>query len=451
MPPRLRRPLIIFLASCLGILVYSMVETDQEAAKGLGILTFVAILWLTEAIHISATALLVPLLAVATGILTVKEALSNFANPIIYLFMGGFALAAALKTHYIDQWLARRVVTMAAGHLKLASLYLFGATAFISMWISNTATTAMMLPVMMGLTGKLDREKHGKTLVFMLLGVAYSANIGGIGTLVGSPPNAIAASILNMDFASWMKVGIPVVVILLPLTIGLLWLMLQPTFPDQDTEGKDFPAFKMSWTPQSIWVLVIFSIVVSLWLFSSQISGLLGITKDFDSFVAIGAVVLLLGSGLLSWNDFNHTTDWGVLLLFGGGITLSLVLSETHASLFLADSLVSWFKSVPPWVFLTLAIALMVFLTELASNTASAALLVPIFFSLPYEDTGVAPELLAIGVAIAASCAFMLPVATPPNALVFGTGLIQQKQMVKCGVLVNLLCICVLSLYLSLR
>ncbi|WP_020408535.1 SLC13 family permease [Hahella ganghwensis] len=449
MNARLRRPVTILVATALGFLVYGIIDADANVSKGLGILTFVAVLWLTEAIHISATALLVPLLAVAAGILSVKEALSNFANPIIYLFMGGFALAAALKAHHLDQWLARRVVGFARGQLKLAIFYLFGATAFISMWISNTATTAMMLPVLMGLLGGFDRERHESTLTFMLLGIAYSANIGGIGTLVGSPPNAIAASILGMDFASWLKIGIPAVVLLLPLTIGLLWLTLKPEFPETTTSAdKDIDEFKMQWNPRAKTVLVIFAIVVCLWLFSEPVSRLMGIDKDFDSFVALAAVVILVGSGLLEWKDFARTTDWGVLLLFGGGITLSVVLSETQASLFLADALVSWFQNVPAWIFLTLSIAMMVFLTELASNTASAALLVPIFFSLPEEQTGLPPELLAIGVAVAASCAFMLPVATPPNALVYGTGMVTQKRMIKCGVLVNVLCIAVLSAYL---
>ncbi len=462
----MRRPLLILFAALSGWMTFTVLSHQHNIAVGLAILSVVAVLWLTEALHVSVTALLVPLLAVSTGILTLKEALASFANPIIYLFLGGFALAAALKAHKIDQWLAASVIRLAKGRTRLAVIYLFLATAFISMWISNTATTAMMLPVVLGLLAGIHTKNTANTMVFVLLGVAYSANIGGIGTLVGSPPNAIAASILQMDFTSWLQFGLPLVVVLLPLTIGLLWFMLKPDFgngslspsqnqpprpEDVDGNGPDSTPttpFRMQWTPQAKWVLIVFAVVVCLWLMSSQVSALFGIDRDFDAFVAIAAVIVLIGSGLLDWKDFNRTTDWGVLLLFGGGITLSVILSKTAASAYLADQLVSWFENAPAWVFLTLAVALMVFLTELASNTASAALLVPIFYSLPQSQTGVAPELLAIGVAISASCAFMLPVATPPNALVFGTGLVKQQQMVHCGIFVNLMCILVLSLSL---
>ena len=153
-----------------------------------------------------------------------------------------------------------------------------------------------------------------------------------------------------------------------------------------------------------------------------------------------------MGSGLLNWKELEQSTDWGVLLLFGGGITLSVVLSKTGTSTFLADQLVAMFADISALLFLTLAVALMVFLTELASNTASAALLIPIFYSLPQSQIGVSPVLLSISIAVAASCAFMLPVATPPNAIVYGTGLILQKQMMRVGLCLNLLCIALITL-----
>jgi sodium-dependent dicarboxylate transporter 2/3/5 len=300
----------------------------------------------------------------------------------------------------------------------------------------------MMLPIVFGLLAKLDKAYYRATFAFVLLGIAYSANIGGIGTIVGSPPNAIAASIMGLDFVAWMSVGAPLVLVLLPAMVLTLWLCIRPQLPTTlvpPPEGKP-------WGQQTWWVLLIFLGVVSLWLMSKPVSQWLGISKGFDSIVAISAIILLLGSGLLNWKEFEKATDWGVLLLFGGGITLSVVLSETGASTFLAEQLVALFADTSALLFLALAVTLMVFLTELASNTASAALLIPIFYSLPPSQINVSPELLSIAIAVAASCAFMLPVATPPNAIVYGTGLVSQKQMMRVGLCLNFLCIALITL-----
>jgi len=437
----MRKLLSIGVAIAAALVVYWTGEADPPLAKGLAILSLVAILWITEAIHITATALLVPLLAVALGILTVEEALVSFANPIIFLFLGGFGLAAALRKQGLDEWLALFVVRLARGHLVTAIGLLFVITGALSMWISNTATTVMMLPIVLGLLGNLDRDKYRSVFVFALLGIAYSANIGGIGTVVGSPPNAIAASALEIDFVSWMAFGIPLVMMLLPAMILTLWWCLRPQFPAV-TVKLSAPR---AWSNQTRWVLLIFLAVVTLWVMSKPLSQWLGISKGFDAAIAIMAVVLLVGSGLLSWKEVEHSADWGVLLLFGGGITLSVLLAKTGASMFLANQLIALFAGISPLLFLALAVALMVFLTELASNTASAALLVPIFYSLPQSQIGLSPTLLSLSIAVAASCAFMLPVATPPNAIVFGSGLVPQKQMMRAGLCLNLLCIALIS------
>lgn len=434
--------ILISIAIAIASAVYWASGLEPVLAKGLAILCLIAILWITEVIHITATALFVPIVAVMTGVLAIDEALVSFADPIIFLFLGGFAMAAAMRKQGLDEWLALHVIKWARGRLIIAVILLFVATAFISMWISNTATAVMMLPIVFGLLAKLDKTYYRTTFAFVLLGIAYSANIGGIGTLVGSPPNAIAASIMDLDFVEWMSIGVPLVLVLLPAMILTLWLCLRPQLPTaliELLEGKP-------WDQKTWWVLLIFLGAVSFWLMSKPVSQWLGITKGFDSIVALSATILLLGSGLLNWKELEKSTDWGVLLLFGGGITLSVVLSKTGASSFLADQLVILFADTSALLFLALAVALMIFLTELASNTASAALLIPIFYSLPQSQTGISPELLSIAIAVAASCAFMLPVATPPNAIVYGTGLVMQKQMMRVGLCLNFLCIALITL-----
>ncbi|GAA5317548.1 MAG: SLC13 family permease [Candidatus Pelagadaptatus aseana] len=446
----MRSYLLLVIAFVAGAGVFHLFPQQPRLAAGLAILTFIATLWLTEAIHITATALLVPVAAAVMGLMSVKEAFSSFASPIIFLFLGGFALAAAMRQHSLDQWLALLVIRWSRGNLRIAVLLLFLVTAWTSMWISNTATTVMMLPIALGLLEKLDWDEHPGTFVFVLLGVAYSANIGGIGTLVGSPPNAIAASILGLDFASWMQIGIPMVMVLLPAILMLLWLMLRPRWPvSEELLTEELPHITV-WTPQAKGVLLVFACVVTCWLLSKPLSQLLGIDKGFDALVAVLGAVVLLACKLLDWKQFEQDTEWGVLLLFGGGIALSGVLSLTGSSEYLAQQLVAIFAGMPAVLFLALAVGLMILLTEISSNTASAALFIPIFYSLPEAQIGLSPLLLSLSIAVAASCAFMLPVATPPNAIMFGTGLIQQRQMMRVGLVLNLVCIGLITTFMPL-
>lgn len=426
----------------LFVILLNTLPFDASVTKGLSLLIFIAVLWLTEALHITITALLVPLLAAGLGILNTNEALSNFSNSIIFLFLGGFALAAALHSQQLDKLIASRILHLAKGRLSVAVLLLFFTSAFLSMWISNTATTAMMLPLALGLLACLNPERHHKTYVFVLLGVAYSASIGGIATLVGSPPNAIAAAEVGLSFNEWMILGLPVTLILLPTAIAILYLLLRP----QLNERIELAAERVVWTSQRKVTLGIFAITVFLWIFSSPISAALGNLGSFDTIVALLAIALIGITRVAEWKHIEKHTDWGVLLLFGGGLTLSHVLKETGSSLFLANYLADVLGTSNPFIILLVITTFVVFLTELASNTASAALLIPVFVAVS-SSLGLSPVMVASVIAVSASCAFMLPVATPPNAIVFGSGFIQQKQMMRAGFFLNLACIAILSVY----
>ncbi|MFA0676723.1 DASS family sodium-coupled anion symporter, partial [Vibrio sp. 10N.222.51.A6] len=398
--------------------------------------------WLTEAIHVSITALLVPLLAVLFGVFNTPAALANFSNPIIFLFMGGFALAAALNKQELDKAIADKVLLIAKGRMSVAVFMLFGVSAGLSMWISNTATTAMMLPLVLGIMNKVDQSEDRNTYVFVLLGIAYCASIGGIATLVGSPPNAIAAAEVGLSFTEWMALGLPISMILLPITMIILYVMTKPKL-DHKFELDHAP---VEWTNSKKITLSIFLLTVTLWIFGKPINAMIGGFSKFDSLVAIGAIVLLGASRAVEWKDVEKTTDWGVLILFGGGICLSNILKATGTSVFLAHSLSGFLETAGILLTILAVVAFVVFLTEFASNTASAALLVPVFATIA-EALGMSPVILSALIAIAASCAFMLPVATPPNAIVFGSGHIKQKEMMRVGMVLNLVCILVLTLF----
>lgn len=437
-----KKKMLILVADILLLFaLYYGLPFDQGVNTGLAILVFAAILWLSEAIHISITAILVPILAVFFGVFETKEAMSNFANPIIYLFFGGFVLAAALHHQKIDTLIAQKLLLASKGKLSIACLMLFGVTALLSMWISNTATTAMMLPLALGILQQLDRKMYHSTYVFLLLGIAYSANIGGIGTLVGSPPNAIAAAQVGLSFSDWLKFGIPTVILMLPMMLLALYWYFKPDLSAQcklDVEEQKL-------TFQGKLTLVIFLATVCCWIFSVPLAKALGGITQFDTIVALGTVVLLAGLGLVGWKKIESTTDWGVLILFGGGLTLSAVLKSTGTSVFLAHWMTDIFGSTHMSLFVFAVIAFVVMLTEFASNTASAALLVPVFAAIA-EALGVSPVMLSVLIGIAASCAFMLPVATPPNAIVYGSGHIKQSEMVRVGMIVNFLSMIVLGI-----
>ena len=439
--------IIFILDIVLFFVLLKVLPYEPKANAGLALLAFVAVLWLTEALHVTVTALLVPLLAIALDLVSTKQALVAFADPTIFLFFGGFSLATALHIQKLDKMIANKIMALARGNLFIAIIYLFLITAFLSMWMSNTATAAMMLPLAMGILSQLDREKEHNTYVFVLLGIAYSASIGGMGTLVGSPPNAIVASNLHLTFADWLWYGLPIMIILLPLMIGTLYIIFKPKL--HINFEQSFESIEMN--SVRVLTLVIFVVIALTWVFSGQInpliSGLLGLQKNigsFDSVVALLAAIVICSTGIASWKQIQESTDWGVLMLFGGGLTLSAVLKDSGASKILADSIVFMIEGQHFYLIGLLVAAFIIFLTEFTSNTASAALLVPIFISIA-QSLGM-PEIgLALIIGLGASCAFMLPVATPPNAIVFGSGQVKQSEMVKAGFVLNLVCILVIS------
>lgn len=437
-----RNGVIILLDMALFALLLNVLPFSPDANKGLALMVFIGVLWLTEALHVTLTALLVPLVAVGLGLLDAPKALSSFADPIIFLFFGGFALATALHIQGLDRLIANRLMVLARGKMSTAVLLLFGVTAALSMWISNTATAAMMLPLALGILSKLDKEKDSRTFVFVLLGVAYSASIGGLGTLVGSPPNAIAAAQLGLDFAGWMKFGLPVMLVTMPVMMAVLYLVLRPNLKHVVSIETE----TMVWTPSRMITLSIFAVTAVCWIFSSQISAVLGGIKQFDSLVALSAAVLIGATGVANWQQIQKNTEWGVLMLFGGGLTLSAVLKDSGASVVMANGMADIFGA-SHWFIIILAVAaLIIFLTEFTSNTASAALLVPVFATVA-EALGMPPLLLTLVIGMGASFAFMLPVATPPNAIVFGSGLVRQRDMIRVGWWLNLVCILVISLF----
>ena len=427
--------IIILGFAIVSILLGGLIGEGNTQKAGIAILILAAGLWITEAAPLPVTALMIPVVASLSGIFSTREALSHFANPIIYVFIGGFTLAAVLSEHGIDRWIAGKVVRLTHGNRWLALVTMFGSVSFLSMWMSNTATTAMMLPIAMSLIGR----EYPRARVLAVLGTAYAANIGGIATVIGSPPNLIAAAALNIDFSTWIGFGLPVTILMFPIVIFVLKVVLKPE-PDFSLNSDHGEAHGLAWSRGKSAALSFFLCVVCLWVLSQPISRILQV-DNFDSLVAVAATVMAPVLGLTSWARLEKEINWGVLLLFGGGLCLSGVLLTTGTSGLIAEAILEGYAGDSGWLLIMIAVTFMIFLTEISSNTGSAAILVPIIMAVALEHNDAFALPMVMGIGIAANCAFMLPVATPPNALAFSTNEVTMKTMMRTGIILNIIAI----------
>jgi sodium-dependent dicarboxylate transporter 2/3/5 len=445
----LRTAALLLVASALAAAVFALLPWEAAPRKGMALLVFIGCLWLTEALPLAVTALLVPLVALLLGLpgLTTTQALAPFADPIVALFFGGFALATALRTQHLDRKMAQSLMRLAGGHLGRTVGLLLLATALLSLAISNTATAAVMLPLAMGMVGTLDPHKDRATLAFVLLSVAYTASLAGLGTVVASPPNAIAARAAGLDFVDWLWIGLPLVLLLVPLMVTVLWWVLRPELNRHIAVATD----DIPWTPARWRTLGVFAFAVAGWVFGGAPLRAVGIQSP-DSVVALAAAAAVVALGAANWREVVRHTDWGVLILFGGGLALGELLGSTGTSMALGLWVAGALDGQAVWLVLLVVAAFMVLLSEFASNTAAAALLVPVFAAVA-EPLGLPSTVLIVVVALAASCGFALPVATPPNALVFGTGLLGSRQMLRAGLALDATCIAVITAWgwLALR
>lgn len=426
------------LAACilLGALAWSIAPGPDALRFGLSLFVLVAALWMTQALPLALTALMVPLLAVVAGIQQPQAALAPFAHPILFLFLGGFALAAALRKQGIGRALAVAVIHIARGHLGLSVMLLAGATASLSLWMSNTAAALLMLPLALGLIDANAKVMGPREQAFVLLATTYSTALGGMASIVSTPPNALAAAHSGAGFLEWFVRVAPVALVLWLLMLGILYATLRPRLAGRiEVEAMEF-----QWSRERMWTAVIFLATVAGWAGSGPLGRWLGIAADAHAVIALAAVAALVVTGAVGWAELEKEVQWSVLLLFGGGLALSEVMNASGGGGFLVQWLLSVLQGAPRVLVLLGVVAFIVLLSELMSNTASAALALPLFMPLA-PSLGMSPVAMAAAIALAASCGFMLPVATPPNALVFGTGRVGQAQMMRCGWKLDLACI----------
>jgi solute carrier family 13 (sodium-dependent dicarboxylate transporter), member 2/3/5 len=462
-PRPLRRNHGLWVGPLLALLTLLLpIGLEPAAQRTAAVAVLMAAWWITEALPIPATAL-VPLAAFPVlGILPPAQAAAPYANPVVFLFLGGFLLALALQRWGLHRRIALAIVASVGTRPDRLILGFMLATAFLSMWISNTATAAMMVPIGLALCTLLKPVGHVGPFRFgtaLMLGIAYAATIGGVGTLIGTPPNAILAAAASehlgrqIGFAEWMMVGMPVVLVLLPATWLLLVRGLYPPEPLPDGAADVLNSQRADLGPMHRGERItagVFVLMAAGWILREPkvfdaftLPGISSIAPGVDdSTIAMaGALILFLaraerGRPVLTWED-TTALPWGVLLLFGGGLSLARAFETSGLAAAIAG-VVAALGAVPLWLMLLLTGALFLALSELASNTAMAALAMPILAATALGLGSPPLPLMAVG-AIACSCAFMLPVGTPPNAIVFGSGQVSIPQMMRAGIWLNLL------------
>lgn len=434
---------------------------SPEAQRVAAAAILMAIWWMTEAIPIPATALVPLALFPVLGVLDAPKTAASYGDQNIFLFAGGFFIAMAMQKWNLHERIAVAIIARAGGGGRRLVLGFMIATAFLSLWISNTATAMMMVPIAIAVVTSIetnDPGRNGPLGTALFLGIAYAASIGGIGTLIGTPPNAVFISQLKalypesppVTFAAWLWLGIPFVVLMLPIA----WLILtRITFAVPGAAANEALASviaerRASLGPMSRGEIVVASVSLAAalsWIFRPFIAQIFPAPAYIqDSTIAIFFALLLFlipinlreGQFALDW-EWARRIPWGILLLFGGGIAL--------AQGFVATGLVAWtgerlslLAGIPP-IAMVFAVALLItFLTEMTSNTATTQIFLPILAVTASEVLEVHPFLLMVPATISASCAFMLPVATPPNAVVFASGHVTVPQMARAGLLLNL-------------
>ena len=429
-------------------------EAWRTAAVGL----LMAAWWMTEALPIAATAL-IPLVAFPLlGIADIDGAAAPYANPLLFLFLGGFLLAQAMQAWNLHRRIALGIVRRVGTRPTSIVIGFILASAFLSMWVSNTATALMMLPIGLSIVqlaeAHQDNSADTETAHFglvLVLSIAYACNIGGMGTLIGTPPNALLAGFVSesygieVGFAQWMSLGLPLVAVALPLLyLVLTWVypIGMDHLPGGDALITDEWEALGAMSAAERRVALVFGGTALLWITRPLLAhGVPGLS-DAGIAIAAGLVLFALPSGMddgrtvLSWTD-AEALPWGVLLLFGGGLSLASAIRDTGLAAWLGarvEALSAW-----PLLLIVLAtVALIVALTEITSNTATTAAFLPILGAVAI-GLGENPFLLLVPAALGASCAFMLPVATPPNAIIYGSGLLSIPQMSRVGVWLNLL------------
>jgi solute carrier family 13 (sodium-dependent dicarboxylate transporter), member 2/3/5 len=447
-------PLLFVLVLCMDV------GQTPTATRVLAVAAWMLFWWMTEALPIYITAMLPMVLFPALGVMGLKETFIPYGSPIIFLFLGGFIIALAMEERKLHERIAYGLVRITGHGLHGVVFGFMAASAVVAMWISNTATAVMMLPIAVSVLHLVQNQANAATssrfALLLMLGIAYGANIGGTVTLIGTPPNLVFAGYwfdafgVEFSFARWLAIGIPFGLTMLLATFMVLTRMIYP-LRERNVVGLR-EMFDSKWLAlgkmqgAELLVLAIFSATVGCWVFSSQINGLLDAEVLNNTNIAMGGGLLMFmvpvswrrGEFILQWSA-TQRLPWGILILFGGGLSLASGLEQAGIIQLVGDRVADSFQTSP--ILLCLSLTIMALLaTEVMSNVALVTVMLPVVFGIA-ENMDINAAYLAIPVTLASSCAFMMPISTPPNAVVYANGNITVGQMMRAGLWINLLAV----------
>ena len=453
----------------LIFLVFLALPFELVSKKGdlvIAVALWMLFWWITEAVSISVTALLPLLLFPLLKILPIAEVGANYGSPIVFLFFGGFVMALALEKVNLHKRIALNIIRLTGTTPNKVVLGFMIATAALSMWISNTASTVVMLPIALSVIGLLINDEDGFTkkdqnfALSVMLGIAFSANAGGIATVIGTPPNSVMIGLLEneyniqISFLKWMTLGVPFAALLIAITYLVLVRWMFPNRDLQFNASKEVIHEELKklgpTSSKEKMVLVIFGITVFLWIFRTLINSVFPKLGLSDTMISIFAAIALFavpynakrGEFIIQWQDTSKLA-WGILILFGGGLALAKGMSVSGIVDLVANAIAQ--SEISILFTASLLILLMLFMTELMSNVALVAVLAPVVAGIAI-GLGLPILYLLIPVTMASSCAFMLPMATPPNAIVFASGYVKVPQMARVGIILNLISVGLLIL-----
>lgn len=458
--PLLLGPAVFLLMELLG----PPSTMNESAFQVLCVTAWIAIWWITEAIPIAVTALLPIVLFPLTGALSLSETTASFGHKYIFLYLGGFLLAISIEKWNLHKRIALNIINLIGSNINTIILGFMLATGFMSMWISNTATAVMMLPIGMAVVSQFKRNDTGETSdgLFvgkaLMLSIAYSASIGGFASLIGTPPNLVLAGVLEetygvkITFVQWIKIGLPISAILM----FFCWIYLtrfafkfeQKEFPGGREEIKSMLNKLGKMSKEEKIVLAVFAITAFLWISRSLIEKFIPVIDDTIIAMMAGIVLFIIpaknNSRIIDWSECSQI-PWGIILLFGGGMALAEAFSKTGLAEWIALQMTQM-QGLHLILLILVLVAAVNFLTEITSNLATTAMLLPVLAPMAFAFD-LHPFIIMVAVTISASCAFLLPVATPPNAVVFGSGHLRIPDMIRAGIWMNIISILVITLF----
>ncbi len=430
----------------------------SEAWDVVAVVGLMAVWWATEAIPVPATSLLPLILLPMMGVSSAREASNPYTDPVIFLLLGGFIAAMAMQRWGLHRRIALNILTRAGGHPASLIGGFMVASAVLSMWISNTATTLMMVPIALSVAETVlgDKAFEHRFTIALLIGCAWAASIGGLGTIIGTPPNAFVVAFMEQEtgtaisFLDWMLFGVPVVAVMIPAAWFVLTKIAFPLKAGEARGGDAVVAKELELLPPisaaEKRVAIVFAVMAASWISVVAVKKIPGMEGFSNMVVAVaGALAMFLipakterGDRLLDW-EFAVQLPWGVLLLFGGGLSLAAAIKKTGLAVWIGEGL-SVLSGAPLILLILSIVGLVIFLTELTSNTATTAALVPVLAAVAAVGN-IDPLMLAAPTAMAASCAFMLPVATAPNAVIYSSGHITIPTLARAGLWLNVVAI----------